>query len=366
MLKHLIFLSIIIVLITLGNFLSAKPKLYAYVASLSSKGAMISKIDVAELRVTKQEPFLEKGTFGAPVSIVISPDGKEIYIGMEKSVYTIYGIEAKTLKTIRKYFSGKIKNSYDPFYTARLAISPSGNKLYARGMDTLARWVVIDVRNFDELKRDSIIEEFVYDKSIKTVSKYLICCLIGGGIKVIDTERDEVVASLSSSKTKKGLNLLNVDGEIIKIYVYLTNPSVVYLRDSHKQYFRYSHYDKKAGKITSAVIKVLDTSTGKVVDSIPFPKELEPDPSAFSGKELAKIDPIFKQFANQEDEFPVVMGYGEISVSPDGKYIFWPVGTNMQNSQISYIIVIDTKTKKVVKRIPVGAGGITNVVFGYE
>ena len=160
MLKHLIFLSIIIVLITLGNFLSAKPKLYAYVASLSSKGAMISKIDVAELRVTKQEPFLEKGTFGAPVSIVISPDGKEIYIGMEKSVYTIYGIEAKTLKTIRKYFSGKIKNSYDPFYTARLAISPSGNKLYARGMDTLARWVVIDVRNFDELKRDSIIEEF--------------------------------------------------------------------------------------------------------------------------------------------------------------------------------------------------------------
>jgi len=370
MVKYLISFIVIFTLIPQGESFPLKStNVYAYVASQTPSGSVISKIDVEKLTIIGQEFFSEKrseeGIMGIPLNIVIAPNDKIIYVGMDMSLYTIYAIDAKSLKTLRKYFSGSKGDSYNPYYAARwLVISPSGNKLYVGGLDTLGRWVVIDARNFVEIKRDSNIE-FGYRFATRALDeRYLVTYQYwaSGKLVVIDTENDQYVYENPNCSGKSKLITIQFRNKTLDLYT-IDNRCNFFLKDSGFGYYLDYKYDT-TGKTISQNIEVLDTSTGKIVDSIPFPIEFIQKNKL---KELKEIDSFFENLAYLADEngfIPPLGDYGEISVSPDGKYIFWPVGTG--EFAKSYIIVIDTESKEVIKRIFVGGGHITNVVFGYE
>lgn len=365
---------------------------FAYVASLSSKqkGFILSKIDLVSLKITNSI-FLKSDEVIIPQFLAID-NTHRLYIGA-KSCYPLWIINCITLDKITKFNS---RWEGDDFRRAPSIfwIGPfSNDKIYFYGSEFDTTGDVFFLLNPLTMEIKKKLHVPSHTTFFSQDKRFIISSLKEPVFTIYDTKMDTVVFSDNLAKkfdlvtacasavneVKREIQNRNIEDEflvkcdtIVQFHFHLDSSNVypriaIYKKDSGLIYRTRVHSQKIDNRISTAnSIEILDPSTGDIVDSIFFPEELVPAPSSFSGKELAQIDPIFEKFADREDEFPVVMGYGEISVSPDSKYIFWPVGTNIQNSQISYVIVINIKTKKVVKRIPVGDGGITNVVFGYE
>jgi hypothetical protein len=365
--KKILFISLFILLAitTHMSILKAftdnhiKKSLYAYVASTTAEGINAIKIDVKNLTVVRS------GTLhysGVPIMIDIShmSSGTYLFVSGENTEFPVYKVDTKTSKVIAVLKDDNWQGKHLKYrYGSPIVVSPKGDVLYwGRYKIRTDNMTVIEETAPFVKKFRGYGDSYLFADGSKVISFEPI---MGGELKLIDLDagkevkrvwfdRDDVPQGTYLEYLNDSLRVLT-DGKI------QISPDGMHFYATNVQY----HYF-----FSNTYIKVLEVTTGAIVDSIFFPEELVPAPSSFSGKELAQIDPIFEKFADREDEFPVVMGYGEISVSPDSKYIFWPVGTNIQNSQISYVIVINIKTKKVVKRIPVGDGGITNVVFGYE
>jgi len=361
---------------------------YAYVGSVGMKGWKLLKINGGNLSIEDSINISNPYSRIESISLKNLTDNLLIfsflgqkhkfdttgkYLGELDTLFTylVDGGKMKVIREIPHYYKYGVINPLrkeiylysKQFYYSTLNDEVMRKSVQIKKILEVGKDDSLFVINMDEDLANTILSKFtpggqrslVYRKDKKYVSY-----LTHGKIIVIDLEKDSV--SYSSRINERDL----VTSKFNEI---MGDKSITLTRRGFKRVGLNYYLDYKrdsTGKTLSQNIKVFDTSKGEVVDSIPFPEELIPDPSAFSGKELSEIDPIFSKFGDSEDWHPVVMGYGEISVSPDGKYIFWPVGTNMQNSQICYVIVISTETKKVVKRIPVGISGVTNVVFGYE
>ncbi len=362
---------------------------FAFVVSLSSseKDIALTKINLNSLTISDSklivvdEPIL-------PLFVAIDNSNQKLFLGC-KSRYPLWVINPRTFKTITRFDSEWQGDDFRRAPTIYWILPYNDDKIYFYGseFDTIGDMFFAFNPVTMEIMKKTVLQG--HPMILSKDRRFIISTLSEPILAIYSTETDSLVFSVNLAKKynfetehTKVINeiqrqihgIVGQNGYFIKCDTVRQYQSFseslkilhhieIYNKDSGLIYRIATRWQKIGNRVKSnKYIAVTSTSTGEVVDSIPFPVELA---SKNRLDKLIEIDSFFINFKYLADEngfVPPLAPGREISVSPDGKYIFWPIDF----FEGSYIIVIDTKTKQVVKRIPIGGGHITNVVFGYE
>ncbi|MCK4422260.1 hypothetical protein KAW48_10725 [candidate division WOR-3 bacterium] len=329
--------------------------LFAYVASTEEWRTKITKISLENLETVKQKEIC----LGYPGMIEIDTANRYLFISVGgMSEYPVYKVNTKSLEveSLLREEEWKEKDIEDK-YPGALKLSPDGNILYGRGYEIDSKEMKI-LRRMPSflMKFHGYGDSYIFPEGNRAISYEPV---MGGEIRIIDLSEGKEIKRIwfwsEGIGNEKYIKMLNDSLKILTKGRMQISPNGKCFYASNLPYHYY-----KWGKN----IKVFNTSTGEIVNSIPFPIEFT---SKNKLTKLIEIDSFFERYKNSVGKKGYMYprsDYGEISVSPDGKYIFWPVGTG--DFAEGYVVIIDTKSKKVIKRIPIGGGHITNVVFGYE
>ncbi len=301
----------------------------AVIVQTNSAGDNVHLIDPATNTVVGVIEGIE-ANHGAAVA----PDGSRIYVSNEADS-TLDFVDGRTLKVVKK-----VKLSAHP---NNIAVAKDGRRVYVGIIQAPGGVDVIDTATGTNLKTLKT-EGSIHNVYVTPDGKYVVAGSIAGKtVNVFDAKTDERAWVLDMGLGVRPMAFAaNADGSTKWIFVQLTDFNGFAVVDfaAHKEIQRIKNPDLPAGK--KEVPEGSDPSHGMAVT--PDGRTLVVC-SRINNYLYSYSLPDLKNIGAAE---LTGMGAGWVTLSPDGKSAY------VANPVTNDVSVVDVKTMKETKRIPVG------------
>jgi YVTN family beta-propeller protein len=273
-----------------------------------------------------------------PFSLVVSPDSSTVYVGNEASD-SISGIDTATNEV-----GFTISVSGQPFY---LALTPDGSDLYCTQLNANA------------------------DLEFSTATRQLLQSYATGsapGPQAISPDGTLVYISNYNDGTVTVIS----NGTLLSPISVGGNPTAVIFSPDGSQAYVANDGLPKGSSYSVSVIDTATNTVSSVIDKdVPFPfggMAFSPDGTklyltASNGHPLVVV---IDTTTNQVDDIIVLRVDrkvpGQPAITPDGDYLYVPIGVDKIKTGNNQVLMVDTATSKVAGQIQVGTQPIAAAI----